>query len=288
MFRPAEPEAAQASAPALASSPPLPIPLDTLAISARSYKRLIGMGVTHLDDLQEWTEERLRALDGIGEHSVQEIRQLMSAHGLRFVSSSEHPPRTTPYKLGLQQRAEVRRRWASGEDVDALCRDFQVTRTTIYRTCLNTPRQVLMSNRGPRPNPKIAARNQEIRRRRASGEGLVTLAQEFGISRQYVHMICNGIHAQKEPSSPPLSAREKHYRQIATIIQQEYRTSRAACKYLGITRFTLHEYLHAGKLPGAFQVEGPGSDWLIPLASLEAYKNREKQPRPRRQENAAR
>lgn len=67
---------------------------------------------------------------------------------------------------------------------------------------------------------------------------------------------------------------------IALIIQQQYRTMGPACEYLELSRFTLLEYLRADKFPGAFQIAGPGSEWLIPVAALEAYKTRPKQPRP--------
>jgi hypothetical protein len=113
--------------------------------------------------------------------------------------------------------------------------------------------------KSPRRAAHQKPRNQEIRRRRAAGETLEAIGQNFGLSRQRIEQLCEGVIPQRQDPD-------------ARHIQREYLTASDAAAELGISRFTMHEYLQAGKLPGAFQIGQRRSFWLVPRQAIEKRK----------------
>jgi hypothetical protein len=176
----------------------------------------------------------------------------------------------TTYKLTPSQRAEIKQRRAAGEPLEKLAEEFGVTQGTISYHAGG----VLIGVR--QGNALKHEYRDGIAARYLSGESDIALGEECGVSPGAIRVWATRMKQRQATADAPQAAR---HRRIAHTIQTQYRTTTAAAEYLKISRFTLIEYLHADKFPGAFQIAGPGSDWLIPLTSLEAYKNRRKRLR---------
>ena len=46
-------------------------------------------------------------------------------------------------------------------------------------------------------------------------------------------------------------------------------------KMFGKSRLTIYNWIEAGRFAGAFQISGPGSDYLVPVESAEAVRKEE-------------
>lgn len=117
----------------------------------------------------------------------------------------------------------------------------------------------------PAPKLTLSAR-QEIARRYLAGEKPPLLAREYGISRCHVYAITHRLEARRQHASAIVAGNPETW---ADLVQRELLTASDAAALLGISRFTMHEYLQAGKFPGAFQIGTRGRFWLVPRVEVE-------------------
>jgi predicted DNA-binding transcriptional regulator AlpA len=230
-------------------------PIIELDLSIRALKRLRDAGVKDLEELQEWTETKLRALPGLGAGCVREIREQLQAVGLSL-RPGDPRPRYQWRKTTKSQVAEIRRRYQSGEPARALATEFGISKSRVMQLC---PR------RQDRADTELAqAEVEKLIALRAEGRTQREIAQRLGLTIQGVR-----YHTGKL-EDPTLHGNLSATRR-ATEILREFTTAPDAASELGISRFTMHEYLQAGKFPGAFQIGSRGW-WLVPRAAVEARK----------------
>ena len=169
------------------------------------------------------------------------------------------PSGSAQAKLTLEQRAELRQRFLEGESPSRLSAEFRISRSTVYAIAGGADQRTgeLRPERSGRlPSKAIADRNAILRERYAAGEAAEVLAAEFGLSAGSIWNICKVV----QDTTP----------QVARL----YLTAADAAAELGISRFTMHDYLKAGKFPGAFQIGQRGRFWLVPRAAVQARKEK--------------
>lgn len=137
---------------------------------------------------------------------------------------------------------------------------------------------------------------EEVRRRYLKGgESLTSLAREFGCAHVTVwRAVGMNLDAEerrrRQVAGGPLGGRKRtpekaaasrqnleNYRKRAAAvspIQRDFLTAADAAAELGISRFTMLEYLRDGRLPGAFQIGQRARFWLVPRKAVEERKRR--------------
>lgn len=83
----------------------------------------------------------------------------------------------------------------------------------------------VIKDRRRKISPEQAA---EIVKRRAAGERLIALAEEFGISRQRVDIIAKGIKAKSRRAAPRVSLTQEHLDWLDGVIAKSKRSYRIA------------------------------------------------------------
>ena len=107
------------------------------------------------------------------------------------------------------------------------------------------------------------AQQDELRHRFSEREPVSSLAKAYGLSGSSVYNIIRGRRSRQV--KPQVRA---------YLVQRDYMTAGDAAAELGISRFTMHEYLKAGKFPDAFQIGERGRFWLVPRAAVAARKEK--------------
>lgn len=184
--------------------------------------------------------------------------------------------------LTPQQRKAAARRYLAGDTAQELAERYKCSVTTIYRYMPRLDEAEARKRRtdgiqarkakglrwGRPTHTDVVARREEIVGMREQGHSLREIANALGCSHEAVRRV---LHTSAREDQT-LAAR-------ARGIQHDYLTAPDAATELGIRRDTLHEYLVAGKFPGAFQI-GSNGWWLIPRVSVEAYAEHRRARRP--------
>lgn len=130
------------------------------------------------------------------------------------------------------------------------------------------------SKRRERVPRKLAGHETEIARRYTQKrESPRQLANAYGVTHQSIRLclLRNGVKLRTRDEGDAERQRARPD-QAAENILLNYLTAADAADLLGISRFTMHEYLQDGRLPGAFQIGKRSRFWLVPRAAVEARK----------------
>jgi len=94
------------------------------------------------------------------------------------------------------------------------------------------------------------------------------IAERYGVDVQTVlrHLRKQGVAIQR--------GNRGNNRKKPVGIEDHYMTATDAANALGISRFTVNDYLHNGVFPGAVKIGEARSFWLVPRAEVMDRKNR--------------
>lgn len=204
--------------------------------------------------------------------SVRAIKRLQAAG----VQHLEDLPPWTPRQL-LQFPGFGRR---CLQEVESALAELELSLTP---DPLPPPRADSPRQRRDRLEPeRIAA----IRRLFKSGTPIRTICREVGCCPRTVYRYSQPLSPEEQQERKRAGGKRGGDRKctlpssdvVARELPRCYLTAPDAARELGISRYTMNEYLRAGKFPDAFQI-GTCGWWLVPRAAVAAYAAKRK-PRP--------
>lgn len=156
-------------------------------------------------------------------------------------------------------RERIRELWQQGLPVAAITKQLGVseravathTRDLKRRPC-KSPLRHDWSSAAPRLTPEM---REAIRNARLAGSTLQQLSREYGFTAGYLSEVCRDL---------PCGRRS---------VAQQYTTVSDAAAELGISRYTVYEYLKTGRLEGV-QVGERHPVWLVARSSVAQRKAR--------------